>query len=191
MVFKSLIFYNYKISYYLEQATLSFNMKYIIENMKKMVVFIFLILVIGGCKSYSKFYNSGFVEIKNNVEKIELTFINELPFCQVEIGGKIFRFLVDTGAPTVISDEIFQSLKLKVSHTSLVTDSENKKRKQKYVLLPQIKIGNLVFKDIGSIVINFDNNELKCFGFDGIVGANLLAHLFCKFNYEEKKHITF
>ena len=46
---------------------------------------------------------------------------------------------------------------------------------------------NLIFKNIGSAVIKFDNNELKCYGFDGIVGANLLAHLFCEFNYQENK----
>lgn len=155
--------------------------------MKNRLLFTFFILLIVGCSSSKKFYNSGYVNSKNEIEKIDLNIINDLPFCQVEIEGKIYSFLVDTGAPTVISDEIFQTLNLKESHKSSMTDSQNKKMQEKFAIIPQIKIGNLIFKDIGSAVIKFENNELKCFGFDGIVGANLLSHLYCEFNYQENK----
>lgn len=156
-------------------------------KMKNRILLIFLILLIVGCNSSKRFYNSGYVNSKNDIEEIGIYIVNDLPLCQVEIEGKIYNFLVDTGAPTVISDEIFQTLKLKVSHKSLMEDSQNKKRQEKFTIIPQIKIGNLIFKDIGSAVIKFDNNELKCFGIDGIVGANLLFHLFCEFNYKENK----
>ena len=155
--------------------------------MKIRLLFTFLILLNFGCNSSKSFYNSGLVNSKNEIEEIKIIIINDLPLCQVEIEGKTYNFLVDTGAPTVISDEIFQTLKIKESHKSSMTDSQNKKRQEKFVKIPLIKIGNLIFKNIGSAVIKFDNNELKCYGFDGIVGANLLAHLFCEFNYQENK----
>ncbi len=153
--------------------------------MKNRLLFTFLILWNFGCKSYKSFYNSGLVNSKNEVEEIKINIINDLPLCQVEIDGKTYNFLVDTGAPTAISDEIFQTHKIKESHTSSMTDSQKNKKKEKFVKIPQIKIGNLIFEDIGSSVIKFD--EFKCFGLDGIVGANLLAHLFCEFNYQENK----
>jgi predicted aspartyl protease len=155
--------------------------------MKKQLLFTFFILLIVGCNSTKKFYNSGYVNSKNDIEKIDINIVNGLPLCKVEIEGEIYIFLVDTGAPTVISDEIFQTLKLKESHKSSMTDSQNKKRLEKFAVIPQIKIGNLIFENIGSAVIKFENNELKCFGFDGIVGANLLSHIFCEFNYKENK----
>ena len=155
--------------------------------MKTRLLFTFFILLIIGCNSSKRFYNSGYVNIKNDIEEIDLNLVNDLPLCKVEIEGKTYSFLVDTGAPTVISDEIFKTLNLKESHKSSMTDSQNKKRQEKFAVIPQIKIGNLIFKDIGSAVIKFENNELKCFGFDGIVGANLLSHMFCEFNYRESK----
>ena len=155
--------------------------------MTKRLLFFFLIILFIGCNSSKHFYNSGFVNLKKDVEEIDIKIINDLPLCQVEIEGKLYNFLVDTGAPTVISDEIFQTLKLKESHKSLMTDSQNNKRQERFAVIPQIKIGNLIFNDIGSAVIKFENNEIKCFGFDGIVGANLLSHLFCEFNYQENK----
>lgn len=155
--------------------------------MKTRLLFTFFILLIIGCNSSKRFYNSGYVNLKNDIEEIDLNIVNDLPLCKVEIEGKTYSFLVDTGAPTVISDEIFKTLNLKESHKSSMTDSQNKKRQEKFAVIPQIKIGNLIFKDIGAAVIKFENNELKCFGFDGIVGANLLSHIFCEFNYQESK----
>ncbi|MEY3499232.1 MAG: hypothetical protein RL308_901, partial [Bacteroidota bacterium] len=155
--------------------------------MKIRLLFTLLILLNFGCNSSKRFYNSGLVNSKNDIEEIDINIVNDLPLCKVEIEGKIYTFLVDTGAPTVISDEIFQTLKLKESHKSSMTDSQNKKRLEKFAVIPQIKIGNLIFENIGSAVIKFENNELKCFGFDGIVGANLLSHIFCEFNYKENK----
>lgn len=158
--------------------------------MKIRLLVTLLIVLTVGCKSSKRFFDSGYVNSKNEIEEINIYFINNLPLCQVEINGKTYNFLVDTGAPTAISDEIFQNLKLKESHKSSMTDSQNKKRQEKFVVIPQIKIGNLIFKDIGSAVIKIENNELKCFGFDGIVGANLLSHFFCEFNYQENKIVV-
>lgn len=155
--------------------------------MKKRILFIICTFLIVGCNSTKRFYNSGFVNSENEIEKIDLNIINDLPFCKVEIEGKTYNFLVDTGAPTAISEEIFQNLNIKESHKSSMSDSQNKKKQEKFTIIPQIKIGNLIFKNIGSAVLKFDNFEFKCFGFDGIVGANLLSQLHCEFNYQENK----
>ena len=78
--------------------------------MKIRLLFTFLILLNFGCNSSKSFYNSGLVNSKNEIEEIKIIIINDLPLCQVEIEGKTYNFLVDTGAPTVISDEIFLTL---------------------------------------------------------------------------------
>jgi len=100
--------------------------------MKNRLLFTFLILWNFGCKSYKSFYNSGLVNSKNEVEEIKINIINDLPLCQVEIDGKTYNFLVDTGAPTAISDEIFQTHKIKESHTSSMTDSHKNTANQNW-----------------------------------------------------------
>jgi predicted aspartyl protease len=139
------------------------------------------------CNSNRKFFNSGNVESPHEIEEIQIHQINDLPFCSVEIGAKKYHFLIDTGAPTLISEEIFQQLNLSVHHQSTMSDSHNKKKKEKFAIIPEIKIGNLIFKDIACTVTNIETKELKCMGMDGILGANLLAKLFCEFNYQKNK----
>jgi len=130
---------------------------------------------------------SGFYEIfsvKSFRFWYKINFVSNLPVCSVQINGKDYTFLIDTGAPTIISEEIFQELGLQKDYTANVADSQNNTQKQKFAMLPSIKIGNWEFQNIGSVVIDLKNGALKCFGFDGIVGANLMAKLFWKFDYQ-------
>ena len=71
----------------------------------------------------------GSVKTSNQIETIKISNINNLPICKVLIGEKEYNFLIDTGAPTVIPNEIFQRLKLKSFFTEEITDANNKKRK--------------------------------------------------------------
>ncbi|MHA8049778.1 retropepsin-like aspartic protease [Aquirufa sp. ROCK-SH2] len=148
---------------------------------------LFIILLTFSCRTNQKFYNSGNVESLHEKEEISINQINDLPFCSVEIGDKKYQFLIDTGAPTIISEEIFQRLNLKIHHQSTMSDSHNKKKKEKFVIVPEIKIGNLIIKDIACSVTTIETKEIKCLGLDGIVGANLLAKLFCEFDYQNNK----
>lgn len=155
--------------------------------MNKRLYSLFVILLTFSCNRNQTFFNSGRVESPNEKEEIFIHLINDLPFCSVEIGDKKYQFLIDTGAPTLISEEIFQRLKLKLHHQSNMSDSQNKKKKEKFAIVPEIKIGRLIFKDIACSVTNIETKEIKCLGFDGIVGANLLAKLFCEFDYQKNR----
>lgn len=155
--------------------------------MKIKSIITFLILLNIGCSSSKKFYNSGNVIIENDVEIIEIKFINNLPLCKVNINNNEYYFLLDTGAPTVISEEIFKKFNLNESHSASISDSQNRKQTEIFTVLPEIKIGNIVFENIGSAVVKFENQELKCYGFDGIIGANILSKLYWKFDYKNNK----
>ncbi len=149
----------------------------------KLILCIFLVLNFA-CNSTKKLYNSGHVIIENKTELIDIEMIKNLAFCNVQINNKTYRFLLDTGAPTLISEEIFRELNLEVAFCGSVGDSQNNRRRQKFAILPQIKIDNIEFNDIGCIVMDIENEVLKCFNFDGIIGSNLLAKLYWKFDYQ-------
>jgi len=151
--------------------------------MKKIFVWLLVVLVNYGCISYKKFFDAGSVTVKDNVEEIKITMVNHLPFCTVKINGKEYQFLMDTGAPTVISEEIYESLNIKKAQSYSTTDSQKKKKQAKFTKLPELQMGNLIFKEVGCAVMKFDDNQLKCFGIDGIIGANMMAKLFIEFDY--------
>lgn len=153
--------------------------------MKKILHLFFAFCVIYTSAQGKRFFEDGEAQLKNPVEKINLQFANNLPFVKVNINGKPYNFLFDSGAPTVISSAIYTELGLEKKHRSKVKDSQKNKQEQIFTQLPEMTIDNVVFKNIGAIVIDLNNSELGCFKIDGIIGANQMAKLFWRVNYSE------
>lgn len=153
--------------------------------MKKILHLFFAFCVIYTSAQGKRFFEDGEAQLKNPVEKINLQFANNLPFVKVSINGKPYNFLFDSGAPTVISSAIYTELGLEKKHRSKVKDSQKNKQEQIFTQLPEMTVDNVVFKNIGAIVIDLNNSELGCFKIDGIIGANQMAKLFWRVNYSE------
>lgn len=153
--------------------------------MRKYVFFVLLFLAITVSAQGKRFFENGEAELKNAVEKINLTYTNELPFVKVNINGRIYQFLFDSGAPTVISTSIYNELNLKKKHRSKVTDSKKNKQEQIFTVVPEIKVDEITFKNIGAVVMDLKGIEFECFKIDGIIGANQMAKLFWRINYSE------
>jgi predicted aspartyl protease len=153
--------------------------------MKKYLFFILVFFTITISAQGKRFFENGEAELKNPVEKINLTYTNELPFVKVNINGKTYQFLFDSGAPTVISTSIYNELNLKKKHRSKVTDSKKNKQEQIFTEVPEIKVDQITFKNIGAIVMDLNGIEFQCFKIDGILGANQMAKLFWRINYSE------
>lgn len=162
-------------------------MKTVISEDYFNIKMLFVVMIISPIFFFSQsknFFNKGTVQIEAKIETIPLQFINDFPLVQVEIEGQFYQFILDTGAPTVISSEIYNKLNLKSAAKGKVFDSENEKRKQIFTYLPEMKAGTLIFKDIGAIVIDFLEPEFMCYKIDGILGANQMAKLFWKIDYQ-------
>ena len=157
------------------------------SKVKSLFFYIFLFSLLISCGSSKQIFEFGSVKTLNSIENIKINYNYDLPLCKVFIGGKQYVFLVDTGAPTVIPTEIFSRLKLPSYFEEEVTDTNNKKNKQIFTILPSIKIGNLTFEKIGCVVMDIKTSELKCYGFDGIIGANLLAKMAWQFDYTKQE----
>lgn len=153
--------------------------------MKKYILAVLILFTITVSAQGKRFFENGEAELQNSVEKINLTYTNELPFVKVNINGKIYQFLFDSGAPTVISTSIYSELNLKKKHRSKVTDSKKNKQEQIFTVIPEMKIDQITFKNIGAIVMDLKGVEFECFKIDGIIGANQMAKLFWRINYSE------
>ncbi|QBQ40189.1 hypothetical protein E2P86_03105 [Sphingobacterium psychroaquaticum] len=153
--------------------------------MRALLLLSFLMLLTN-CNTTSKIFDSGQAELKNNIETIELDYISDMPFVKVNIEGKTYNFLFDTGAPTVISSQIFQDLGLKKKAQGKVTDSQKNSKQQIFTLIPEMHVGAITFHDIGAIVLDFESPEFKCLQMDGILGANQMAKLFWRIDYSKR-----
>ncbi|MDN3693524.1 retropepsin-like aspartic protease [Chryseobacterium tructae] len=153
--------------------------------MKKVLYTLFIFSHLSLIAQGKKFFENGEVQLKSAVEKINLKYSTNLPFVKVHINGKVYNFLLDTGAPTVISNAVYTELGLEKKHKSSVKDSQKNKQTQIFTVLPEMVVDQLTFKDIGVIVMDLTATEFGCFKVDGILGSNQMAKLFWRLNYSE------
>lgn len=153
--------------------------------MQKILYSLFLFSAVTIFGQSKKFFEKGTVQLTHPIEKINLRFENNMPFVKVNINGKMYNFLFDTGAPTVISHTIYNELDLKRKYKKSIKDSDEKVQQQIFTELPEMKVDGLIFKNVGAIVLDLNSAELGCLKVDGIIGANQMAKLFWKINYAD------
>ena len=97
---------------------------------------------------------------------------------------------MDTGAPNVISEEIYDLIKPKFLESLPITDVNEKEENLKVVLLDKLEIGNLTFERTATLVYDINSNPLlKCLGVDGFIGSNMLRNSILQIDSE--KNIIF
>ena len=133
--------------------------------------------------------NKGRAAAKNYAVTIPYKDIRGLAITEVIINGKIYTFMVDTGAVTAISPQLYEELQLSSAANLEITDSGNLARSMKVVTMPDISVGGLVFKDIPAAVTG-ESPFFQCLGIDGFLGSNLMRNSIVKFSHKSKT-ITF
>lgn len=137
--------------------------------------------------STSKILDGGRASLSQKIETLNFNYVYGIPLVEVEIGEKKYNFLIDTGAPTVISTEIYEDLQLQALIKQKVKDSQNNSQKQVFTTIPMMKVQDIVYQNVGAVVMDFGADEFKCFKLDGILGANQMALNKWKFNLSDKK----
>ena len=125
-------------------------------------------------KTY-KVLQKGSVAQENYKEVIPFEMKFGLIIIKVKIEGNTYDFILDTGAPTVVSEELMGKLNLATFSEAMASDSQGEKEKLKFVQIPKLSLQNLEFTAIGAGVVDFKKSaSINAFNVYGIIGANLM-----------------
>ncbi len=152
--------------------------------------FLFTAMLLSACSAnkFRKLVQRGELAPASFYEVIPLEERLGLYCLEVELKGKPYRFLFDTGAPNVIDQSLGEELGLKKVGSRNVNDSQNRVEKLRFLKLGPLKINDLVFTDMIAVEVDLKSVPiLKCLEIDGLIGANLMRKAFWGFDATEQK----
>lgn len=125
-------------------------------------------------------------------ETLQKDYLTTLPYKEIKekiiveavINGKTYNFLLDTGAPMIISKKLFKELNLPATTKLEITDQSSKKDTMNVFILPNIKIGNVDFNNIPTLIS--EESIVDCLGIDGFIGSNVLRNSIIQFSSKNK-----
>jgi predicted aspartyl protease len=154
---------------------------------KLVLLTLFIALTSAGCSSTKKLFLTGEAPQVEYTAQIPFTRTLKLIVVEVEMGGEPRRFMFDTGAPMVVSEELAKEFDMKVVTTVNVGDSNGKERKQEFVRMPEFAIGSQTFGGFTAVVVDLDLSPvIACLDIDGIIGANVMCRAHWKIDYEDQ-----
>lgn len=134
--------------------------------------------------------NKGKVQQKDYYSEISFEYVKNKIIIPVEIEGKTYRFLLDTGAPNIISEELSQVIANDSLTIMRITDINQKEKQLKVVSVPKMVLGGVVFENSAALVYDLKQNKtIDCFGFDGFIGSNMLRNSIVQIQLNAKKII--
>ena len=128
----------------------------------------------------------GRVKNRDFREKIAVKSIGGLLVVEVLIEQRVYNFLFDTGAFSVVPEEVVQRCKLPLIKESLQSvDAAGEEVPLRLYTLRSLKMGSLEFENFTVAADDFTKKfPLSCFGFDGIFGYNFLQALLVNLDYQ-------
>ena len=146
------------------------------------IKFIFSLLFVLPIYGQSVNFNKGKSIKKHFYTEINYTEVQGKIIIPAIIEGNTYHFLLDTGAPNLISFDLYKKIKSKSIKTITIKDANNKRMKMQIVAMPFITIGDITFKNTPTIVNHKSTNFIfDCFEVDGIIGSNLLRNTIIQF----------
>ncbi|MDI1318082.1 retropepsin-like aspartic protease [Flavobacterium sp.] len=156
--------------------------------MKTKFLSYFIVLITTTIFSQEVNFDIGTINEKKYFEEINFELVYDKIVLPVVINGKKYQFLLDTGAPNVISKKVFDDLNLEKTKTLNVNDANNLNQTMQAVQIPKLEIGSLRFENQAALIYDLENhNLLGCFKIDGFIGSNLLRNSVIKISLSEKK----
>ncbi|TNJ41706.1 clan AA aspartic protease [Tamlana fucoidanivorans] len=132
-------------------------------------------------------FTKGLRSDKNYYTEIHFDFISEKIIIPVTIENRTYKFMLDTGAPNVISKELSVKIESKSISQINVSDATNKRNQLELVSIPELQLGSIRFINCPTLVDNTSHNLIfDCFDIDGIIGSNMLYKSIIQINLDNK-----
>lgn len=122
-------------------------------------------------------------------QEVPYELIGGCAYVSVLIGGKPRRFLVDTGATTIITPRLRQELAIQVNRDSVALyDVNGTVRTQPVVTLTSLQLGDLTVRQTPTVVMDMGLMNF-CPKADGVLGSNLFRNSVLAFDAQRRKLI--
>ncbi|WP_298396577.1 retropepsin-like aspartic protease [Flavobacterium sp.] len=159
--------------------------------MIKTLNYIILVFFIANSVASQKInLSQGKINQKSYYEEVNFELVMQKIIIPVTINNNEYKFLLDTGAPNLISNTVYEALKTSDKQNILILDANNKSQEMSLVAVNSIKINGLNFENTVAVLSDLNNHPLlKCFKIDGFIGSNLLQNSIVKISLKNKKII--
>lgn len=154
--------------------------------------FLIILLLLSGCSMIKniKLIKAGEVTEESFYHVIDFREHKGYIIITATIQGEEFDFILDSGAPNLISKSLADQLGLTMASESKAIDSRGHVGFMEIVTMDTIKIGSLAFTNTAALVYALDSiTELHCMNVDGLIGSNLMRHAIWDISYSEEKII--
>lgn len=133
----------------------------------------------------NNFYSGSITQPDFN-ETIHFQYVGGLIVVSVKINGKLYDFIFDTGALTLVTEELAKELQLEKKGSTKMHDGTDTSRTSDIYSIKEMQIGNIVFNNTGCMVYNLDDiSKMLCIKIDGIIGVNLMHECFWKIKFND------
>ena len=143
------------------------------HNQLKFLLVFFLGICTTSCFAQNINWNSTRTYPHHYQDTISFEWVRNKVIVYAEIGGRKGRFLIDTGAPTIISDSLAHQLQLKPDRYIPVKGIEGKVDTLGVCHIAAIKLGKTEYRNVPAIIVTRQILS-QCFHLDGIIGSNVL-----------------
>lgn len=157
------------------------------------LIFILPLLFLCSCKPAKivSLMSSADVEKIDFDRTIDFDYVNKHLFIDVEINGKLYKFLFDTGWEiTSIDERLINEFDFKPSTKIKATGSSLETYKMQFGIIPSIKIDNVSFEQVGIGLHNMDHINKKYIHYQniaGVIGTNILKNASWQIDYVNRK----
>lgn len=152
----------------------------------KIKILLFFIVISSNIFAQSNLLKEGVISQKNYFIALDFTIYKGKIIIPVEIAGKEYRFLFDTGAPNMLNSNIFK-LSNKIGNLK-ISDSNKNQQNLMIVNVPLFRISSIEFKNFNFLEYDISKNfAFNCLNIDGIIGSNSFRNSIIKIDYLNKK----
>jgi predicted aspartyl protease len=148
---------------------------------------ILLVSVLTSCKVIRtvSLMKRGSVQQKEFTTTVPFEIRRGLIVLKVGIAGEVYDFILDTGAPNVVSTELAEKLGLRSKVERKVGDSQSKKNDLGFAEIENIEIGGINFLNTGAAIADLKMSDaIRCLDIDGLIGSNLMRKAIWKFDFQ-------
>lgn len=155
--------------------------------MRKIIcILICIFYITQSCTNQNSSLNQGGTPLKHYFVEIPYESFRGLIIIKAEVNGEQHRFILDTGSPTCIFENLAQTLALENASPGLVVDSNNKRDSLDHTILDKITIGGIPFEQIPILIVPDSLELFNCLNVDGFIGSNLLRNSIVKISSQTK-----